>query len=660
MDSPQMPKILVTGGTGLVGSAIKYIVDHEPTEFTKKYDWDFVGSAESDLRQKEASYRLLRRYKPTYVIHLAAKVGGLFANMRNRVDFLRDNIRINENIIDACDRSGVEKGIFCLSSCVFPVDPPSFPMDESMLHKGAVHESNEGYAYAKRLLHVQCKNHNLERKRKYMCVVPVNVYGPEDTFDLDKCHVIPALIKKCVESQKAGTDFIIEGDGTPLRQFIYSHDLAKAMIKILDRHETDYNKPIIICSDEEYSIKTIVDKIAGIVGFTGEIKYIGSDNGVFKKTVTNAYFKSLYPSVQFTSLQDGLTKTIRWYKNEVDVFAKKIIPKLSSVPSVTEKITLVLPTRGRPKLMDRMWSSVKKTAVVGDQIEVAFYIDDDDQPSIDKIKQLQEDDVRVKYMIGPRVSISEAWNNCYFKCATGSIIMLCGDDFIMRTKGWDAMVRAEFAKYIDRIVLVYGRDGYANESLATHPIIHKRWIETVGYFVPPYFHSDYVDTWLDDMAQRIGRRVYLPDMYNEHMHFIVGKAEKDTTTLERLIKHKDTNPAHIYKKRTDERVADAQKLQDVIDTLKYGDKLYQYKKKKALRKKMKQAEERAEQAERVADVQKRQAEEQKRQAEEQKRQAVEQKRQAVEYEKKLYHYTEKKALRKRMKQAEREAEHIHE
>ena len=100
MDSPQMPKILVTGGTGLVGSAIKYIVDHEPTEFTKKYDWDFVGSAESDLRQKEASYRLLRRYKPTYVIHLAAKVGGLFANMRNRVDFLRDNIRINENIIE--------------------------------------------------------------------------------------------------------------------------------------------------------------------------------------------------------------------------------------------------------------------------------------------------------------------------------------------------------------------------------------------------------------------------------------------------------------------------------------------------------------------------------------------------------------------------------
>jgi glycosyltransferase involved in cell wall biosynthesis len=224
-----------------------------------------------------------------------------------------------------------------------------------------------------------------------------------------------------------------------------------------------------------------------------------------------------------------------------------------------EKISIVLPTRGRPIFMQRLWNSIFDLALKKDLVEIVFYIDDDDLESIECAKQMNESNPNVIYIIGPRICISIAWNKAY-ELASGDIIMHCGDDIIFRTSGWDELVRDEFEKYKDRIVLVYGHDGYCNGALATHSFIHRRWIEVVGYFLPPYFESDFNDVWLDELATRIERRVFLPQLYTEHMHYVNGKAEKDQNTFDRLERHKQTHPDEIYKSKITERIQDADKL----------------------------------------------------------------------------------------------------
>lgn len=200
--------VLVTGGTGLVGKAIEQFVQTDPDSAGQR--WFFAGSKDADLTNRESTFALFERVKPTHVIHLAAKVGGLFSNLSQKVEFYRENTHINDNIYEACRIHGVVKMVSCLSTCIFP-DKTTYPIDETMIHNGAPHLSNEGYAYAKRMLDVMNRCYKEEYGCNFTSIIPTNVYGPYDNFCIEGGHVIPGLIHKCYLAQQTGTDFVIWG-----------------------------------------------------------------------------------------------------------------------------------------------------------------------------------------------------------------------------------------------------------------------------------------------------------------------------------------------------------------------------------------------------------------------------------------------------------------
>ncbi|KZT01361.1 NAD(P)-binding protein [Laetiporus sulphureus 93-53] len=317
-----MSVILVTGGTGLVGKAIQHVIETEPegSRFGKKPGerWIFVGSSEADLRDQEQTKKLFEKYKPTHVIHLAAFVGGLFKNMKYKLTFLRDNILINDNVLHNAYLNNTKKVISCLSTCVFP-DKVTYPLDETKIHLGLPHESNFGYAHSKRMVDVQ----NHAYKDQYGCnftsAIPTNVFGPNDNFELEGSHVIPGLIHKCYLAKKNGTPFVVSGTGKPLRQFIYSYDLAKLFIWQL--REYDDVEPVILSvgEDEEVSIKEVADAIVKAMDYKGEYTFDTTRaDGQFRKPASNKKLLSLIGDFQFTPFDKALNDTVKWFNENYD------------------------------------------------------------------------------------------------------------------------------------------------------------------------------------------------------------------------------------------------------------------------------------------------------------------------------------------------------
>ncbi|CAE6450828.1 unnamed protein product [Rhizoctonia solani] len=309
--------ILVTGGSGLVGAAIKYIIETEPegSRFGKRpgEKWIFASSSEGDLRDPAATTALFEKYKPTHVIHLAALVGGLFKNMKYKLTFLRDNVRINDNVLETSHQIKVKKLISCLSTCVFP-DKVEYPLDENKIHLGPPHESNFGYAHAKRMVDVQNHAYNEEFGDNFTSAIPTNVFGPYDNFDLEDSHVIPGLIHKCYLAKKNGTPFIVSGTGKPLRQFIYSRDLAKLFIWMLRDYESVEPLILSVGEDEEVSIKSVADAIVKAVGFEGEYKFDTSRaDGQFRKPASNRKLLELTGGFEFTPFDKALDETVKWF-----------------------------------------------------------------------------------------------------------------------------------------------------------------------------------------------------------------------------------------------------------------------------------------------------------------------------------------------------------
>jgi hypothetical protein len=199
-----------------------------------------------------------------------------------------------------------------------------------------------------------------------------------------------------------------------------------------------------------------------------------------------------------------------------------------------------------------MVESVRSTAK--NYIEIVLYIDKDDPVSVETARTLG-----IKWVVGPRIMLTNCWNKC-IPLATGDIFMQGNDDIIFRTPNWDQMVEKEFTKVPDGILMVYGNDmGMHRETFGPHPFVHRRWVEILGYFIPPYFESDFGDAWVNDLANAVSRRRYIP-IEVEHMHFMMGKAEKDQNTLERLERHRIQNPDHIWQCKAFEREAACEKL----------------------------------------------------------------------------------------------------
>lgn len=311
--------ILVTGGTGLVGKAIQNVIDNEKPE---NETWVFVGSKDANLCDKESTEKLFKKYKPTHVIHLAAMVGGLFHNMAHNLDFLRNNLHMNDNVLQTAHENDVVKVVSCLSTCIFP-DNTTYPIDETMVHNGPPHSSNYGYSYAKRFIDVANRGYHEQHGRLYTSVIPCNVFGPNDNFHSNASHVIPGLMRRLYNLIKDGNTedkiFTVLGSGKPLRQFIYSIDLANLIIWAL--REYDSVDPIILSVDEseEVPISQVAEAIARAFDFKGKIVYdTSAADGQYKKTASNAKLRKYLSDFKFTPLEEAIKKTVDWYIENYD------------------------------------------------------------------------------------------------------------------------------------------------------------------------------------------------------------------------------------------------------------------------------------------------------------------------------------------------------
>lgn len=299
-------KILVTGANGLVGHALmsQPLIGHELIP---------VFRTQFDLLQWRHVKEIFDVHRPDAVIHLAAKVGGVKANMAAPATFFMENITINTHILEAARLCGVKKLVCFLSTCIFP-DGLEVPLTPQHLHAGPPHHSNYGYAYAKRMLAVQCQSYNEQYGTNFVPVIPCNIYGPHDNFDLENGHVVPAMIRKFWEAKIAGQDVTLWGDGGPLREFIFSDDVARLCLRVL----TDYSstEPLVLSPGLETSVANLASVVAASMNFQGRTVYDTSKpSGQYRKPSNNGPLMELWPNFEFTNLVYGINKTVDWFKS---------------------------------------------------------------------------------------------------------------------------------------------------------------------------------------------------------------------------------------------------------------------------------------------------------------------------------------------------------
>lgn len=301
-------KILVTGGHGLVG-----------TEFTKK-NYIKPTSNNVDFRNTSQVNDFFSNNRFDGVIHCAAKVGGVGSNMNFKGEFFFDNITMNTNVIESARCFGVKKLVAFLSTCVFP-DKVEYPLTEPKIHLGPPHFSNDAYAYAKRMTDIQIRAYKEQYGLNYKSVIPTNIYGPNDNYDIKNGHVIPSLIHKCYLARENKTDFEIWGTGKPLREFIFSRDVAKLTEWVLENYEED--EPIILSTSDEISIKDVVDIVIELMNYKGNVIWDNTKpDGQYRKPSDNSKIKKYLPDFKFTSLYEGLKETIEYFENHYNIIRK--------------------------------------------------------------------------------------------------------------------------------------------------------------------------------------------------------------------------------------------------------------------------------------------------------------------------------------------------
>ena len=272
----------------------------------------------TDICSEAETEAIFEKHRPTHVIHLAALVGGLFANMSANCDFFRNNMKMNDNILACSHKYGVQKLVSCLSTCIFP-DKTTYPIDETMVHNGPPHPSNFGYSYAKRMIDVQNRAYHEQHGCQFTSIIPCNVFGPHDNFNVQQGHVIPGLINKAHAAKRDGTVFEIWGTGAPLRQFIYSLDLARLTVWVV-REYTEI-EPIVLATDEEdeVSIKDVAMMVLEAAEFKGEVKFLTDKaDGQFKKTASNAKLRKYLPNFKFVPTRQAIQETVQWFSDNYD------------------------------------------------------------------------------------------------------------------------------------------------------------------------------------------------------------------------------------------------------------------------------------------------------------------------------------------------------
>jgi len=299
--------ILVTGGSGMLGHALRNRI-HSAT---------YLSSEDGDLRNKEATEAIFESLRPQIVIHMAGKVGGIKANMDHLGEFYYDNIMINTNVLEACRKFKVEKTLSILSTCVYP-DTATYPLTEEQIHNGRPHRSNYAYAHAKRMLDVQSRAYCDQYGCNFITAIPNNLFGMYDNFDLESSHVLPAMIRKFYEAKRDDKNVTLWGDGSPLREFTYSGDMAKILMFLLENY--DENEPINVGNILEHSIKEIAEIISDIYDFKGEIIWdISKPSGQFRKPSSNKKLLDLgWESSVYTDFYTALTTVCKWFETNYE------------------------------------------------------------------------------------------------------------------------------------------------------------------------------------------------------------------------------------------------------------------------------------------------------------------------------------------------------
>lgn len=306
-------KIYLAGHRGLVGSAIKRKLE------SKGYsNLIFRTHGELDLTNQQAVNEFFEREKPEYVFLAAAKVGGILANNTYPAEFIYENLMIEANIIHASYRNGVKKLLFLGSSCIYPKLAPQ-PLKEEYLLTGPLEETNEAYAIAKIAGIRLCKHYNQQYVTNFISVMPTNLYGPNDNFDLETSHVMPALIRKFHEAKvKNEPEVVIWGTGKPLREFMHVDDMADACVYLMEKYNTDdIGEFVNIGVGKDITIGELSEVIKEIVGFEGTIrKDLSKPDGTPQKLLDITKLSSLGWKAKI-SLRDGIEQTYEWYQSQI-------------------------------------------------------------------------------------------------------------------------------------------------------------------------------------------------------------------------------------------------------------------------------------------------------------------------------------------------------
>jgi GDP-L-fucose synthase len=298
--------VIVAGATGLAGSAIVKAFESKGRTVIG------INRSVVNLMDVNATEDFIAKIRPSLIVDAAAKVGGIGANNSFPVEFLSDNLSIQSNLMNAAHKAGVPNFVFLGSSCIYPRDCAQ-PIKEEYLMTGPLEETNSAYAIAK-IAGIQLVNsYRKEYGTKWISLMPTNLYGPRDNFDLSASHVLPAFIRRFVEATESGASTVtLWGSGSPLREFLHVDDLAQAVLVASEKYDSSLH--LNVGSGEDLSIKELATKVATAAGFTGKIEWDSSKpDGTPRKVLDVSRMKALGWKPTIT-LDEGIVSTIAWYK----------------------------------------------------------------------------------------------------------------------------------------------------------------------------------------------------------------------------------------------------------------------------------------------------------------------------------------------------------
>lgn len=301
-------RIVITGGAGFLGTfVVKKLRQRSGAEIV------VPRSEEYDLRHLDAIRRMLADARPDIVIHLAARVGGIGANLERPAEFFYDNLMMSVPLLHESWRFGVEKFVALGTVCAYPKFTP-VPFKEDDLWKGYPEETNAPYGLAKKMLLVQSQAYRQQYGFNSVFLLPVNMYGPGDNFDLESSHVIPALIRKCLEAKERGDDeVVVWGTGKPTREFLFVEDAAEGIVLAAERYNR--SEPVNLGSGMEISIEDLVHLIVRLTGFRGSIVWDTSrPDGQPRRCLDASRAERFFGFIASTPFEEGLRRTIEWYQ----------------------------------------------------------------------------------------------------------------------------------------------------------------------------------------------------------------------------------------------------------------------------------------------------------------------------------------------------------